>query len=138
MFSWRSTRAQKKGVLSREIKTIIIGALACFLAIAVITHNAHDSSWFYYATHAQPVMNWCGPWGAQVAAFLFYLMGASSLVVVAFLFYGVFLLGNGRTLRDEWDRVIGWLCLLIALPALSAAYGLDFLASPVPGAYVAS
>ena len=65
----------------RELTTIALLATALFLTLSVISHRAHDPSWFCTHTAPMPVKNWCGVLGAHVSALLFYLFGSAALVV---------------------------------------------------------
>ncbi|KKQ48256.1 MAG: cell division FtsK/SpoIIIE, partial [candidate division TM6 bacterium GW2011_GWF2_38_10] len=63
---------KKEMVASALLGTII------FCALALVSYNPSDVSWFFYSTHPQPVTNWGGLVGAYCAALFFFLFGFGS------------------------------------------------------------
>jgi len=88
---WKQKREQATPVRwrpgSRELRVIAGGALWVWVACALMTYNAHDASFFFYAVPAQPYHNWCGALGAHIASLLHVICGSSSwLVLLAAVF----------------------------------------------------
>ncbi len=119
----------------QEAKALLFFTVSLLLAAALISHNPHDLSWFYYDTLGQPITNWCGYFGSCCAAFLFYLFGSGSLILVGFFFFWGYFLLYKKTVTQEWDRFAAYIILLFAITTLLALHKIDFFASPLPGGY---
>lgn len=120
----------------REILVLILGAVSLFLMCALASYNPSDSSWFYYDSSAQVINNLCGVVGANTAATLIYLFGASALWLIGFMLFSCVLLFRKRTLHEEWERLASFCLLVFVTTSLSQAYQYDFLGSAVPGGFV--
>ncbi len=120
----------------REILILVLGAVSLFLLCSLITHRATDSSWFYYNSAQHSVRNLCGVVGANCAAVLIYLFGASALWIVGLMFFACFLLVHQRSIEDEWERLAAFGLLITVSSSLSHAYYFDFLGSAVPGGFI--
>ena len=136
----RLPRSIRMTPLSRrwsELVLLTIWSLCFFMLCALMSHDPTDVSFLYYTTTPHETYNWCGRLGAQLAALFMYLFGASSLLVVALvaLLATVWFYQGWRV----WaDRIAGMVCALLATSSLCAAYGVDWLASTVPGGMIGS
>lgn len=120
---------------SSELKAIGILAGTLFVAVSLLSHCAHDQSWFYFSSNPQPILNWCGFIGASLSASLFYLFGGASIMMLflgMFLFYCVI---TQKTTAQEWDRIAAYICLVITVSALATLHNIDILGSSLPGGY---
>ena len=120
---------------SNEIKAVGLLALALFLTAALFSHSAHDQSWFYFATAAKPVGNWCGFTGACLSAVLFYLFGGASVILIFFSMFMFYFMITKKTLQQEWDRIAAYIISLLVVASLAALHGIDMLGSTIPGGY---
>lgn len=120
----------------REILILLLGAVSLFLLCSLATYHASDSSWFYYNSANHTVRNICGVVGANTAATLIYLFGASSLWIVGALIFMCSLLVRQRPLSYEWERLASFGLLIMVTTSISQAYKYDLLGSAVPGGFV--
>lgn len=102
----------------RELYGLLVAALGVFIAIALWSYYPEDPSILVASTQSLPIYNWCGALGAQVAAVLYYLLGAASFGVLPVLFFVAYLRMMHRSLRNQLDRFIA----LCVLPLLGAAW----------------
>jgi len=118
-----------------ELCVFFLSLIALFLFFALYSYNSQDSSWFYYSSEELHVTNWCGSFGAHIAALLFYLFGGTSFLCVALLLFLAYVVLY-RIWRHEWERVV----LLVVLIPLSATFlrlcMIDVAFSPFPGGAV--
>jgi DNA segregation ATPase FtsK/SpoIIIE, S-DNA-T family len=129
--------ATKNGPLpfSNELKAIALLALSLFLMAALLSHSAHDQSWFYFNTAAHPIRNWCGSIGACISAILFYLFGGASIILIFLCIFMFYCVTTKKTVREEWDRITAYVMLLITFSCLTALHRFDVLGSRIPGGY---
>jgi S-DNA-T family DNA segregation ATPase FtsK/SpoIIIE len=120
----------------REISILILGTGSLFLLCSLLTYHASDNSWFHYHSGNHAVRNLCGVVGANTAATLIYLFGASSLWVVGIIAFACSLLVRQRVIQYEWERLAAFGLLIVVTTSLSQAYQYDFLGSAVPGGFL--
>lgn len=120
----------------RELSVIFLTSVALFFVLAIISYNPCDSSWFYYTSHRTSIKNICGPLGAYVAAFFFYFFGGASVIAACIVGWLAYCKALHRTLEQEWDRMLGWLLLMLTGATMSSLYSLDILNAPYPGGCV--
>ncbi|MCX5922150.1 MAG: DNA translocase FtsK [Candidatus Dependentiae bacterium] len=132
MFKFRSKTV---GALSykQDLIACLLIAAALFVAVAVFSHNAHDSSWFYYTNMPNPTRNLGGILGAHVSAFLLYLFGASALLLAGLLFFIAYLVLTRISYKQEWERLGASGLLLFVCAALCSLYHIDFFGAQFPG-----
>ncbi len=75
----------------------------------------------------------CGWLGAQVAAFFFYIFGFAAWVFVFFLGYGAYAQWNSLSIRQEWDRLVGFVLMICASSALLFRHSIKIYESLFPG-----
>ncbi len=126
-----------KSFSSIPYKNEIIGFLLCvaslFLGAALVSYNVHDISWFYFRSNPMPISNLCGALGANISAFLLYVIGGSSLCLVFFMLScGIILIRHGN-MQNHIDRLIAALVCIGVLAALTHYYQVDFIATSMPG-----
>jgi len=96
----------------RELWIVVFSALSLFLTVALWSYNPHDPSWFYYTSQHSVVTNWCGVWGANSAALLWYMMGLGAWLVPGILLLSIlFFIWHGSVSRC-WERIIAACCML--------------------------
>jgi S-DNA-T family DNA segregation ATPase FtsK/SpoIIIE len=120
----------------REILILLLGAASLFLICSLATYHASDNSWIYYDSGTQEIRNLCGIVGANTAATLIYLFGASSLWFVGIMLFACALLIRQRQLKEEWERLASFGLLIFVTTSLCQSYQHDFLGSAVPGGFV--
>ena len=100
-----------------ELLALIFAVAALFCGALLYSYNPRDPSWFFHATQMAPATNWCGPFGAYVAALLVYLFGDAAKLIVLILLFGAYACLRGTSWRYD-----GWrLAVVVALVPLSAA-----------------
>src|SRR5579872_5991259 len=121
-----------------ELVSVVLCALIIFIGASLLSYNPHDRSWWFYSSEQLPISNWCGAAGAQIAAFLLYVLGSASFGIVILLGYIFTLHIKRRAVRGEWDRVAACVSLIICTDTLFAMHQIDFWASPFPGGLIGS
>jgi len=120
----------------REILMLVLGAVSLFLICSLATYHASDNSWFFYNSSHHAVRNVCGTVGANTAATLVYLFGASAWWFVGILLFACSLLLRQRVLHEEWERLAAFGLLVVITTSLSQAFKYDFLSRTVPGGFL--
>ena len=69
----------------KEIGGVFLTTLVMFLALACISYSPHDNTLFHFASSRHITANWAGAVGANIAAFLFYLLGSAAYIFLACL-----------------------------------------------------
>lgn len=128
--------AARMSAYKHQIITLFMFACTLFLGAALYSYNPHDVSWFYYVSDGGAVTNWCGVVGAQLAALLFYLFGASSFVLIGIFLFITYLLMSCIPFVNEWERIVGLFVAMIIGATLCRAHSVDFWSSMTPGGAV--
>jgi S-DNA-T family DNA segregation ATPase FtsK/SpoIIIE len=122
----RLTQAVKKGV--REGAAILVAAGAVWLLLALTSFSASDPG-FSYSGDGQPVRNWMGLLGANMADVLLFLFGRPSFLLPVMLLAAGWLIFRNRmaelapaTRVNAAVRVGGFLLLLAASSALASMH----------------
>ena len=88
----------------REASVVVLGGLALFFLLAILSYSPFDSAWTYQSEHTD-VRNLVGRSGAFAADLLVYLLGRVAYVVpFVLVFFGVRLLRSKERLWS-WPRV---------------------------------
>ena len=124
---WKSLRGPRTG----EIAGIVLWAAAVLLAVALLSYDAKDPSW--WVERAGRPGNWIGPAGANVAGAALQVLGFSAFVLpLGLALFGWSLIAAARapatrpnrsaTRRPDpaWARGIGLVALLAAFATLLA------------------
>lgn len=122
----------------RIISGLVFLIFGAFLMAVLVSYNPYDNSWCYYTSREAPITNIGGSFGAQYAAFLFYLFGSSSLLIVVLLFFVAYILLCKRFFLYEFDRLCGFFALPFISAALCYTYACDFFKSTFPGGLLGS
>ena len=121
---------------ARFIGSILLVFITTFLCVALYSHNADDYTWLWQSDVFQPITNYAGIVGAYVSCTLFYFFGSASFFLVL-LFLGMFLVTvSRRSYRDEWERLVSLLGLMVVSATLLTISEVDFFLSPYPGGLV--
>lgn len=118
-----------------ELQLLLILAGTLFLAVSLLTYNAHDHSWFYFDTQASANSNLCGYVGACIAGLLYYLFGTAALVFVCLGFFLLFTVLTKREWHEEWDRITAYSILVVVLATVCAVHNITLLAGSCPGGF---
>ncbi|MCK4651023.1 DNA translocase FtsK [Candidatus Babeliales bacterium] len=110
----------------REIIGIFLITLFTILALSLFSYHPTDQSWFYYSSEPASVKNWIGSVGAYVSAFFFYLFGSSAYICIFILLFLAFIIIFRRNFRQEYDRILAIVLLLLTFSTLFRAFFLDF------------
>jgi S-DNA-T family DNA segregation ATPase FtsK/SpoIIIE len=129
-------RSATKSVLSAykpELVGLSLMAGASFVLVSLVSYHPHDSSLFYYSSMAHPIRNMGGMLGAQCAALLMYLFGASSIFIPCLMGFLAYLSFKREAFKKNYDRIAGAILFIVVCSMLSNIYHVDFLSSPYPG-----
>src|SRR5581483_11721142 len=123
-------------IYQQKLSAILMACITLLLTVALATYNPTDASWFYTTNASVPINNLAGQWGANSAALLLYLFGASCwwLLVACYLLTAS--LWRYSNWYHQWDRIVACLLLMLTGSAFAAYYKVDFLGAPFPGGYV--
>ncbi len=116
----------------REGALLILGALALYLLVTLLSYNASDPSWSNSGSSA-PIQNAGGVVGAWLADLLLYLLGYLAYLFPVMVGYSGWLIYRGRTATGEIDLhtlAIRWTGFLLTV---GAGCGLAILNSDGPG-----
>lgn len=119
----RSRYTRRSKTLSSYVNAPMLIGFVCvfsslFIAIALLSFNPHDPSWFYFSSEGGDIQNAAGFLGAHVAAFCFYFLGTVAYVLVPFLMYAGFYAFKFDSLEHEWDRMLACIIGIAALTGL--------------------
>lgn len=131
----KARSARKPLFITYKPELIGLGLLAAalFVASCLLSFHRHDSSFFYYSSVAHPIRNIGGFIGAQLAALLIYLFGASAVGIAAVLSFGAYCSLTRKALKHEYDRVAASVLLIFLSACMCTMYRVDFLSAPYPG-----
>jgi DNA segregation ATPase FtsK/SpoIIIE-like protein len=104
-----------------------------FVMITLVSYNPTDSSWLYVSTDPEVVSNYGGFLGAQLAAYLFYLLGGASFLLFIPLIILGWIIFVKKTIQHDWERLCASLYIVFVGAALLATYYIDCAVSPYPG-----
>lgn len=114
----------------------LLAAVSGLLAVALVSFNAHDPSWFYYSTEQTTIHNLLGTFGAHLSAAFFYGLGAASYLVVPFLLGLSFVIWSRKNIIFELDRLIGAAIGIVLAAAILYIYRIGSIGYMVPGGIV--
>jgi hypothetical protein len=133
----RNYKSKKK--LPFETSTLIgalLAAVSGLLALALVSFDAHDPSWFYYSTEKTTIHNLLGTFGAHVSAAFFYGLGSASYLVVPFLLGLSFVIWSRKNIIFELDRLVGAAIAIALTATLLYMYRIGSIGYMVPGGVV--
>lgn len=120
---------QRQTMYRREVFVVIKSLIILVCLLALGSYHPSDPSWAMISSSQPAVANWCGMWGAMLAAIVFYLFGASGYLCALFLAMQPFLFWIAQRKRWFFKVVFfggGFLCssaLLFSLYKWSLFYG---------------
>lgn len=98
----------------KEITGVLLGALWVFFILSCISYHPSDNTLFHFASKSKYIENWCGLAGANIAAFLFYILGFACYFFLIALGVSVFFMFNQKTWEDIRPRVSSLIMLQCA------------------------
>jgi S-DNA-T family DNA segregation ATPase FtsK/SpoIIIE len=109
----------------REITGVILTAMLLFLTLSCLTYSPNDNSILHFSSSVNTINNWCGAIGAQISAFLFYLFGLSSYILLTALI--VFIISLFRTSSEirTKSKLFSTLLIFISSASLATIYKLN-------------
>ncbi|MBP1752182.1 MAG: FtsK/SpoIIIE protein [Geobacteraceae bacterium] len=110
---------ERKDILKKEVKGILLGALGLFLLIAILSFNSGDLSFNTY-TSENGVHNLGGKFGANAADLLMQIFGMASYAIPCALLYLSYKLLRFKELGWRPYKGVAFLFLLVSLSALFA------------------
>jgi DNA segregation ATPase FtsK/SpoIIIE-like protein len=122
-----------KNRVMRCIGIILYGVIIIFVMISLVSYNPTDSSWLYISTEPGAISNYGGFLGAQLAAFLFYMLGGASFLLLIPLLTLGWIVFIKKTIKNSWERLCASFYIVSVGAALLATYYIDCAASPYPG-----
>ncbi len=91
------------------------------MLVALMTFSAHDQSMLYH-TRQSGIHNFLGYFGSSLAALLVYAFGSGAFIFVFLFCYVTVIVCGLRSMRQDWDRLVGLFFLLSAVTMLCSVY----------------
>ena len=110
-----------------------LGLTSLFLFLSFISFYSKDPSFFYVSNEIEPVYNMCGFLGAHCASFFFYCFGSASFLFIFLLLYSVYLLTYTGSIKQEWERFLCSIYLIVVVAGIFSLYNVDFFYPYCPG-----
>ncbi len=112
-------RAERAGhSLSRIIVLILLLAGWAFVLASLVGFDIADPPTHVVWPANAEIANWCGPFGAMIAATLFKLLGYGAWLLVVFVGLGIFSLLMGSRTQHALVRLLGLVLLACAAAGL--------------------
>lgn len=106
--------------LKNEIIALIVLFVSIFFIFSIFSYTPADRSFFNSVSSQKTVENYGGPFGAQVAAFVFNTFGYGSYIVILYmLFITAYFLMN-KTIPNMLSKNSGYIMLIIAFSSFLA------------------
>ena len=127
--------------LTKFWPTILLVGFELFVAGALWTFSATDSSWFYHATELQSYKNMFGFFGSNCASWFIYLFGRAAFLSVFvglyFTFFHCFVHVVKRIqFSTEWDRALGVIVGFLSATVFCQIYRVTSYDFSYPGGIV--
>jgi S-DNA-T family DNA segregation ATPase FtsK/SpoIIIE len=123
----------------REVIAIGYATVVVYTALALFSYSPHDNTLFHFSSTAGAAANWAGSIGANLAALLFFLLGAAAYMLWAASLFPLYVLIKKSPVEDVQRRGLLLLIEVIVAATLCALYGLSFssgIAGGLLGSYV--
>ncbi|MCK5632485.1 DNA translocase FtsK [bacterium] len=130
---WLLVQAKKKRFFA-----FVLCFIACLLTLSFFSFYSKDPSWLYQSSELLAIKNYLGSFGANIAAFFFYVFGAASWIIIGALFYGAYFLFFDVKLKQEWDRLVAVCLLPVTVSSFLSWLRYPFFVGIVPGGVVGS
>ena len=112
------------------------GVLCVFTLGSLWSFHPQDPSWWHQSTQQMAYHNMFESAGAYYSAFLLYMFGKGSYILIPFFAYLSLFLYFHFTLKKEWDRFLGWFLLLTSSCLFCYAFSIgSFQVSSAGGVY---
>lgn len=132
MFIVRGSRSRFT-CYKKELIALLSGVGVLFLSLSLFSYNPQDSSWFFYSSQIKSVSNWCGTVGAHMASLFIYLFGMAAWVIIPMLAFVAYTFAMQKSVREEWERLVACIGLLLSVAALCSFHGFDLYRTAIPG-----
>lgn len=128
---------RKKIGLKKNSILLMCSIVLFFLLCSLFSYSSHDISLFHKALLPTSYHNWCGSWGAQIAALLFFLFGAiGAFLTVGFLIFCLVHWYLKKSIKSNYDRYAAWFFLIVSGSTAAYSLQLDFFSYSVPGGLI--
>ena len=117
----------------RLLYASFIAFFSCWLACALWSFDKNDASFLFLSSQAISCTNYCGIWGAHVAALLFFLCGTAAFIIVPYLFFMAHSIFKKRSFRYTWDAWLAYNTAFLAMAGLCNGCLGDLYNVAVPG-----
>lgn len=107
------------------IASLAIAFSVIFLSL--ISYNYQDESILYSSSESTMPQNILGKFGAQLAAFLFFLFGFTAYAILPLIIVNILFLLNYIAYQDNRIRYLSAIIFLILFTGLSNIYSIEFL-----------
>lgn len=104
---------------AHNLYSAVFFSLGGFVTIAICTYSPTDNSIFYIDSARSFINNWAGHVGANVAAFLVYLLGYSVYLLMPLMFYMGYLLARKRFFKQV-EKVASIILLMVCSSVIIA------------------
>ena len=101
-----------------EVAGLLLLLFTAMVALALVSYDASDATWFHAQPEAQPAVNWIGRVGATLAEVLLQVVGTASFLVPIILAMTGWNRFRGRSAASSYGRLLGRLVLLASLATL--------------------
>jgi S-DNA-T family DNA segregation ATPase FtsK/SpoIIIE len=101
-----------------EVAGLLLLLFTAMAALALVSYDAADATWFHTQPAAQPAVNWIGRVGATLAEVLLQVVGVASFLVPIILAMTGWNRFRGRSAASSYGRLLGRLVLLASLATM--------------------
>jgi len=116
-----SERARLSPEKGRELVGLVAGTAGLLLGLALATYDPRDPSLLHQTVRpAGGIHNWIGPFGAEIAALGFGLLGLTAFLVPALLLVAAWRRLRPGSRQRVFGRGFGMLLLVVSAPGLLA------------------
>ena len=117
----------------REIAGLLMGSFIALLTLSLLSYDPTDRSWFYFSSESKELSNWCGIFGANIAAGFLYLFGSISFLLVAFISFLFVLYVLRISFLYNLDRILAFILMACTGSGILRFHNLDFTKSHAGG-----
>jgi len=103
------------------------GVFFIFTLGSLYSFHPQDPSWWHQSTQQMAYHNMFEGAGAYYSAFLLYMFGSGSFILIPFFAYLTLFLYFHLRLKKEWDRFLGWFLLLTSSCLFCYAFSIHFV-----------
>jgi len=119
----------------RELFGVTLVVFLLFLFISLVSFSPFDNCLFHFSSQSRATSNWGGIIGANLAGFIFYLLGSTAFILFALIVYFSYLLFLKISVKDELGSILGFISVIFSTSTLFFAFKIDFTKSQPGGVF---